>query len=134
MRDIDYAVSGTLRFAAEFLIEEVLGGLQEMRFGGAFEIGTITRDGAEKVGDFLNLFWPYNKSQTKQSINPVMIKSDYIGDDLIIQRLVIRSLSRRASLWISSGICGSWVSANSRANSIFRSISWRVTVTTYHRA
>jgi hypothetical protein len=59
-----------------------------MHFGGGFEIGAITQNGAEKVGDALNLFWRYDPNRSKVPLlEPVMIKWDYVGDDLIVQRL-----------------------------------------------
>lgn len=88
MRDVDNATSTALAFATDFLGEEMLGGLQETHFGGAFEIGLLTKDGAEKVDDFLNLFWVYDRDRAAVPLLlPTMIKSDYRGGDLIVQRL-----------------------------------------------
>ncbi len=88
VRDVDTAVTSALTFATEFLVEELLAGLQETHFGGGFEIGALTQNGAEKVGDVLNLFWTYDSTQGKNPLlMPVMIKWDYIGEDLIVQRL-----------------------------------------------
>jgi hypothetical protein len=89
IRDVDDAVNEQLLFATRFLIEEYLAGLQDTYFGGGFEIGAITENGAEKVGYILTLFWRYDPNQNEVPLlEPMMIKWDYIDDDLIVQRLV----------------------------------------------
>src|SRR5262249_1687079 len=40
-----------------------------------------------KVGDVLLLFWEWTRGAKNPLLMPVMIKWDYVGDDLIVQRL-----------------------------------------------
>lgn len=97
MRDVDMAITASLTFATQFLAEEMLAGLQETYFGGGFEIGTITQAGAEKVSDILNMFWRYDPKQSNTPLlTPVLIKWDYIGNDLVVQRIKMEEIGERA--------------------------------------
>ena len=92
--DTDLAISHALTTAQTFLARELFSEeivaeeLFEEQFGGGFEVGVLTINGAEKVGDILHLIWTWDENNDAvPKLMPTFIKSDYIGKDLVVRRL-----------------------------------------------
>lgn len=101
LRDVDHAVTYALTTASEFIGEELLTNASlEQHFGGGFEVGTVTTNGAEKVGDILHIFWVWNENENEDpKLLPTIIKSDYLDQNLIIQR-IHQVQDKQSSQWL----------------------------------
>ena len=76
--------------------------LEEL-FGGGFELGMVQPHGAQKIGDILHLFWLWDKEKQEYPVCvPILIKTDYIGSDLIIQRLDVTRLGKASEFKINN--------------------------------
>jgi hypothetical protein len=60
----------------------------EFAFGGGYELAMFEDRVPTKIGDVLHLFWHWEKEADElPALYPLLIKSDYIGTDLILQRI-----------------------------------------------